>query len=37
MFNRQVSSEKLKVSEVFVARLRSLTKIKKSKGLRTEP
>ena len=37
MFNRQVSSENEKVSEFFIAILRSLIKIKKSKGPRTEP
>ena len=36
MFNRQVSSAKWKVSEFFIAILRSLIKIKKSKGPKTE-
>ena len=37
MFKRQVSSAKWKVSECFIAVLRSFMKIKKSKGPRTEP
>ena len=37
MFKRQVSSAKWKVSECFIAMLRSFMKIKKSNGPRTEP
>ena len=37
MFNREVSSAKWKVSEFSIVILRSLIKIKKSKGPRTEP
>ena len=37
MLNRQVSSAKWKISEFFIAILRSLIKIKKSNGSRTKP
>ena len=37
MFNRQVSSANWKISEFFIGILRSLIKIKKSKGPRTKP
>ena len=36
MFNRQVSSVEWKVSKFFIALLKSLIKIKKSKGRRSE-